>query len=143
MFITGSEALVLGAFLSAVAALAHISCVVIGAPAYRWLGAGERVARAVEAGKRQPAFVTLALSGVFLVWAAYALGAAGVIDLLPLSKLALTGICVVYIGRAVAFPLLKPAFPENSNTFWLVSSAICLLIGSIHLYGLTTVWSTL
>ncbi len=143
MFITGSEALVLGASLSALAALAHIACVVVGAPAYRLLGAGERMARAAEAGKRKPAFVTLALSGVLLVWAAYALGAAGVISLLPLSKLALPAICAVYIGRAVAFPLLKPAFPENSNTFWLVSSALCLLIGLIHLYGLAAVWPAL
>jgi len=143
MFITGSQALVLGASLSLLAALAHIACVVVGAPAYRLLGAGERVARAAEAGKRQPTLVTLALSSVLIVWAAYALGAAGVIDLLPLSKLVLPVIVAVYLGRAVAFPLLKPAFPENSNTFWLVSSGICLFIGLIHLYGLAAVWAVL
>jgi len=143
MFITGSQALVLGASLSLLAALAHIACVVVGAPAYRLLGAGERVARAAEAGKRQPTLVTLALSSVLIVWAAYALGAAGVIDLLPLSKLVLPVIVAVYLGRAVAFPLLKPAFPENSNTFWLVSSGICLFIGLIHLYGLAAVWAAL
>lgn len=143
MFITGSEALVLGASLSAIAALAHIACIFAGAPAYRLLSAGERMARAAQAGKRQPTLITLALSSVLLVWAAYALGAAGVIDLLPLSKLVLPVIVAVYLGRAVAFPLLKPTFPENSNTFWLVSSGICLFIGVVHLYGLTAVWSGL
>lgn len=143
MFITGSQALVLGASLSLLAALAHIACVVVGAPAYRFLGAGERMARAAEAGKRQPTLVTLALSSVLIVWAAYALGAAGVIDLLPLSKLVLPIIVSVYLGRAVAFPLLKPAFPENSNTFWLVSSGICLFMGLIHLYGLLAIWAAL
>ena len=107
------------------------------------MGAGERMARAVEAGKLRPTLVTLAISGVLLLWAAYALGGAGVIRLLPFSTLALPAICAIYLGRAVAFPLLKPAFPENSQTFWLVSSGICLLIGLLHLYGVLFVWQTL
>ena len=101
------------------------------------------MARAAEAGKLQPTLVTLAISGVLLVWAAYALDGAGVIKRLPFSTLALLGICVVYLGRAVAFPLLMPAFPENSKTFWLVSSSICLFIGLVHLYGVILVWHAL
>ncbi|MEO8023324.1 hypothetical protein [Polaromonas sp.] len=143
MLISGAQALIIGAFFSAAAALAHLACIVLGAPAYRFMGAGEKMACAVEAGKLRPTGVTLAISGVLLVWAAYALGGAGVIGLLPLSKLALPAICAVYLGRAVAFPLLKPAFPENSRTFWLVSSSICLLIGLVHLYGVVSVWPTL
>lgn len=67
--------------LTAVAALAHLACIAIGAPAYHWMGAGERMI------------------------------------------------------RAVAFPWLKPLFPENSNRFWWVSSGICLLIGSLYGWG--------
>ena len=143
MLITGEQALVVGAFCSAAAAIAHLACIVSGAPAYWLMGAGERMARAVEAGKLRPTFVTLAISGVLLVWAAYALGGAGVLSLLPLSALALPGICADYLSRAFAFRLLKPAFPENSKTFWLVSSSICLFIGLIHLYGVLSVWHTL
>ncbi|MBA3594072.1 MAG: hypothetical protein H0W47_09785 [Polaromonas sp.] len=143
MPMTGTQALILGAILSATASLAHLACIVWGAPAYRFMGAGEKMARAVEAGTLQPTLVTLAISGVLLVWAAYALGGAGVIDPLPLRKLALPAICAVYLGRAVAFPLLYPAFPENSRTFWLVSSGICLFIGLVHLYGVVAVWPTL
>ena len=143
MLITGEQALIVGAFCNAAAAIAHIACVVLGAPAYRLMGAGERMARAVEAGKLRPRFVTLVISGVLLVWAAYALGGAGVISLLPFSFLALPGICAVYLGRAIAFPLLKPVFPENSKTFWLVSSSMCLIIGVVHLYGVLSVWHML
>ena len=143
MLITGEQALVIGSSCSAAAAIAHLACIVFGAPAYRIMGAGERMARAVEAGYLRPTFVTLAISGVLLVSAAYALGGAGVIRLLPLSALALPCICAVYLGRAVAFPLLKPAFPENSTTFWLVSSSICLFIGLVHLYGVVLVWHAL
>ena len=143
MFITGSQALLVGAFCSAVAALAHLGCIVCGAPAYRLLGAGERMARAAEAGELQPTLVTLAIAGLLLVWSAYALGGAGVIGPLPLSSLALPAIALAYLGRAVAFPLLMPAFPENSRTFWWVSSGICLLIGLVHSYGVVCVWHSL
>ena len=140
---TGALALLLGALLSTVAALAHLACVVIGAPAYRFMGAGERMARAVEAGRLRPTLVTLALTGVLLVWAVFALSGAGVVGPLPLTKFALLAISMVYLGRAVAFPLLRPRFPENSNTFWWVSSGICGLISLVHAYGTVWLWRTL
>ena len=143
MLITGEQALLVGVLCSAVAAIAHLACIVLGAPAYRFMGAGEKMARAVEAGKLRPTLATFAISGVLSVWAAYALGGAGVISPLPLSTLALPAICAAYLGRAIAFPLLKHSFPENSNTFWLVSSSICLLIGLVHLYGVVFVWRAL
>ena len=140
---TGSLALLVGAALSATAALAHLLCIVVGAPAYRFMGAGERMARAVEAGQLRPTLVTLAIAGVLLVWAAFALSGAGVVGPLPLTKPALVAISLAYLGRAVAFPLIKPGFPGNSNTFWRVSSGICGLIGLVHAYGTVLVWGTL
>lgn len=123
--------------------MAHLACILVGAPAYRLMGAGERMARAVEAGKLRPALVTLGISGVLLLWSAYALSGAGVIGSIPLTKLALPVICGIYIARAVAFPLLRPKFPENSNTFWWVSSGICGFMGLVHVYGTLAVWHTL
>lgn len=137
----GTQALLIGGLLSATAAVAHLACIALGAPAYRALGAGEKMARAVEAGQLRPTLVTLAATAILIVWTAYALAGAGVIAPLPFTKLALTAICAVYLGRALAFPLLKPAFPENSQTFWLVSSGICLVIGLVHAYGVMALWS--
>jgi len=101
------------------------------------------MARAVEVGKFKPTLVTLFISGVLAVWAVYALGGAGVIGALPFTGLVLPAICAVYLGRALAFPWLKPAFPGNSPTFWWVSSGICLVIGLVHLYGVIALWQTL
>jgi hypothetical protein len=143
MLTSGAQALIVAGSLSAAAAVAHLACTLIGAPAYRLMGAGEKMVRAVEAGKPQPTLVTLAIAGTLFIWAAYAFAGAGVIGRLPLLKIALPVICAVYLLRAVAFPLLKPAFPENSQTFWLVSSGICLGIGLIHLYGITSRWPAL
>ena len=138
-----THALIIGGSLSFFAALAHVACIVIGAPAYRFLGAGEKMARAAEAGKLEPTLTTLAVTGVLLIWSAYAFAGAGVIGRLPFTKFVLFAICSVYLARALLFPLLKPAFPDNSQTFWLVSSGICLVIGLLHAYGVFSLWSEL
>ena len=140
---TGALALVVGASLSAAAAVAHLVCIPIGAPAYRFMGAGERLAHAAEAGRLRPTLVTLAIAGVLFLWSAYALSGAGVISKLPTTRLALALISAIYLARAVGFPLLKPKFPDNTNTFWWISSSICGVIGLVHLYGTVLVWPTL
>lgn len=96
--------------------------------------------RAVEAGKIRPTLVTLAIAGVLLVWAVYAFSGAGIAPRLPFTKLALVLISAVYLLRAFAFPLLRPVFPENSTTFWLVSSGICLVLGLLYAVGVIAVW---
>ena len=58
------------------ASLAHLACIAIGAKAYRFVGAGERMARAVEAGKFKPTLITLVIASVLLVWALYAFSGA-------------------------------------------------------------------
>ena len=141
--LTGTQALIVGASLSAAAAAAHLASILIGAPAYRFLGAGERMARAVESKKLRPTLVTLAIAGILSLWSAYALSSAGVIDALPQTRLALLLICAIYLARATAFPLLKPVFPENSNTFWWLSSSICGFIGLMHAYGTFALWHEL
>ena len=135
--------LVLAAFLSAFAALLHFACIIWGAPLFRFLGAGEPIAQMAEAGHWYANFIAFAIGTMLAVWAAYALSAAGLIVQLPFMRLALSAITGIYLLRALAFPLLKPFFPGNSNTFWLVTSGICLVIGLLHLAGLRQVWDQL
>jgi hypothetical protein len=137
----GSQALLLGGLLTVVASIAHLACIALGARAYRFMGAGERMARAVEAGKVKPTLVTLAIATLLLLWAVYAFSGAGIAPALPFTKVALTLIAVVFLLRALAFPLLKPVFPENSTTFWLVSSSICLVLGLLYATGSVALWA--
>lgn len=141
MLTIGSISLVLAGLFVLAASLAHLACIVIGAKAYRLMGAGERMARAVEAGRIKPTLVTLAIAGVLLVWALYAFSGAGLLPPLPLTKPALSLISAVFLARAIAFPWLRPSFPENSTTFWLVSSGICLVIGLLYAVGVAALWS--
>jgi hypothetical protein len=137
----GAQALVLGGVLSAVASVAHMACIAFGARAYRLMGAGERMARAVEAGKIKPTLITLAIASLLLVWAVYAFSGAGVAPPLPFTNLALVLISTVYLARAFAFPLLRLVFPENSTTFWFVSSGICLVLGLLYAVGAIAAWA--
>ena len=139
----GSGVLVFAGVCCVLAALAHLACIAIGPAAFRFMGAGERMARAVEAGRLQPRLVTLAIAAVLAGWAAYAFSAAGVIGPLPLTWLVLPAVSAVFLVRAVAFPLLRPVFPENSNRFWFVSSAICLVIGLLFAAGTVGAWPRL
>ena len=60
---SGAQALIIGGSLSAAATVAHLACILFGPPAYRFMGAGEKMARAVEAGKLRPTLITLAIAG--------------------------------------------------------------------------------
>jgi len=135
--------LILAALCSGIAALAHIGCIVFGGDWYRFFGAGEQMALLSEQGSLYPAAVTSVIVMILLLWSLYALSGARIIVKLPLLRLGLCTISLVYIARGLAFIWLMPLFPENSLTFWLVSSGICLFIGALYAVGTYQVWPQL
>ncbi|WP_347332942.1 hypothetical protein [Marinimicrobium locisalis] len=135
--------LLAAALLCAIAALAHAGCIVFGGDWYRFFGAGEQMAQMAEQGLWHPTIVTSGIVLILSIWALYALSGAGAIRRLPLMRLALVLITGIFLLRGVSFVSLMPMFPENSLTFWLVSSAICLLIGGLFAVGTFQQWSKL
>ncbi|MEE2000562.1 hypothetical protein QWY20_03785 [Alkalimonas sp. MEB108] len=131
------------AFCCFAAALAHLGCIVFGGDWYRFFGAGEQMARMAEQGLWYPTIVTSGIVLVLLVWALYALSGAGTIKRLPLTRLALILITSIFLLRGVSFVAIMPMFPENSLTFWLISSGICLFIGGLFALGSWQQWSVL
>ncbi|MCQ8877063.1 hypothetical protein NQT69_03295 [Pseudoalteromonas shioyasakiensis] len=138
-----NKPLLLGAIFSAVAALAHLGCILFGASWYRFFGAGEQMAIMAEAGHSYPTQVTSVLIFILSVWAIYGLSGANVITKLPLIRVALILISSIYILRGLAFVFIMPMFPQNSLTFWLVSSAICFSIGMLYALGTYQSWARL
>jgi hypothetical protein len=135
--------LIIGAILSAIAALLHLACIYFGAPLFRFLGT-EAMAQMYESGNTtHPIIVCVILATILFSWSAFALSGAGVIRKLPLLRFALIGITLVYLIRGLAFPFLTSYFPENSMLFWYVSSAVVLAFGLIHLIGVKQVWARL
>ena len=135
--------LITAAFFCALAALAHIGCIIFAGDWYRFFGAGEQMARMSEQGHWYPSLVTSGIVVVLVLWSLYGLSGAGVIKRLPFLRLALCIIISIFLIRGVSFVFLMPMFPENSLTFWLVSSAICLIIGVFYAIGTYQQWSKL
>ena len=133
--------LILAAICSGTAAVLHLGCIVFGASWYRAFGAGEAMAQMAEAGLVYPTVVTSILVAILTIWSLYALSGAGVIRKLPLLRTALCLIAAIYILRGVAFIPLMPMFPENSLTFWLVSSGVCLSFGLLYVLGTKQAWA--
>lgn len=138
-----NKPLILGALFSEIAALAHLGCIIFGGDWYRFFGAGEQMAKMAEAGDSYPTIVTSVLVLILGIWSVYGLSGARLITKLPLLRTALVLISLIYVLRGVSFVALMPMFPENSITFWLVSSAICLSIGMLYSIGTYQNWSKL
>lgn len=132
--------LIIGGILSAIAALMHIAIIIGGPDWYRFFGAGERMARAAEQGRLMPTLITLGISAMLTIWAAYAFSGAGLIPRLPILRIALVIISGIYLLRALAVvpALLTPT--EQSPAFWLVSSAIVLIYGLAYAIGTWRAW---
>jgi len=135
--------LIAGGLLSALAAAAHLGCIVFGASWYRFFGAGERMVAMVERGAAYPIWITVAIAAVLLAWSAYAFSGAGLLPRLPLLKPVLCAIAAVYLLRGFLFFPLMPMFPGNSLAFWLVSGGVCALFGIVHALGIRQAWPTL
>lgn len=138
----------LAGILSFIAAALHVAIVIGGPDWYRFFGAGELMASKAEEGRIQPALMTLFIAFVLGVWGAYAWSGAGMLPKLPLLKIALCLVTLVYLLRGFA-GLIAPLFhnslyvDQNSTSFWVISSMICLIFGLVHLKGLITSWSAI
>lgn len=135
--------LIAGGVLSLVASALHIGCIVGGADWYRFFGAGEDMARLAEQGSIGPAIITLAISIILAIWAAYAFAGAGMLRRLPLMRAALVAISLVYLGRGlILFPLLLFA-PREVDAFVVWSSLIVLAYGVTYALGTWRAWPVL
>jgi hypothetical protein len=129
--------------LSAVAAILHLGCIYFGASWYRFFGAGEQMALLSEQGSAQPTIITSGIVLVLSIWSMYAFSAAGVIFKLPLIRLALVLITLIYLARGIAGFFLINSPMGRSPEFWAWSSVICLSFGIVHLIGLKQQWASL
>jgi hypothetical protein len=131
--------------LSFFASLMHLAIIVGGASWYRLFGAGEEMAAMAEQGLLQPAIITLCISITLAIFGAYAWSGAGIFIRFPLLKPILILITLIYllrgaVGLLAPFISNHPQVTQNSVSFWIYSSIICLFFGLIHLKGLIDKW---
>ncbi len=135
--------LVLAGSLDLAAAALHLACIVGGPDWYRFFGAGEEIARAAERGSPIPAVITVGIACVLTVWGLLAFSAAGLIGKLPLRRLCLVLISLVYLVRGVGPFAAAVATGWAMDAFWIWSSLICLGCGLAHAIGTAQVWRRL
>lgn len=135
--------LIMAGTLSAMAALLHVGCIYFGASWYRFFGAGEKMALLSDQGSLEPTLITSAIVLVLSIWSMYAFSAAGIIFKLPLMRLALVLITLIYLTRGIAGFFLITTPMGRTPEFWVWSSVICLSIGIVHLLGIKQQWSSL
>ena len=136
----GTGWLIVGGWLSVLAALLHIACIFGGPDWYRFFGAGEAMARAAARGELRPALITLAIAAVLLIWAAYAFSGAGSLPRLPLLRTGLIVITAIYLLRAFLFVPLHFWRPQHSDSFAIWSSLIVLAYGTVYAVGTFKAW---
>ncbi|HHR6035727.1 TPA: hypothetical protein ACS70C_000054 [Providencia alcalifaciens] len=131
----GITALYFAAVLTWIAALLHFACLVWGAGGFKWLGAGDRIVRQAQEGYWYPKFTAIFVGTLLTIWGLYAFSAAQGSLTLPFTQPILLAIAIVFLLRAVLFPLIKSRFKGNSDLFWYTSSGICLVLGILFLVG--------
>jgi hypothetical protein len=97
----GQFLLILGGAISAGIALLHLVVIFVGAPAYRYFGAGEEMAAMDEQGSWIPAAVTLAIVSLFTLFAFLAFSGASLIRRLPFLRTGLAVISGIFILRGL------------------------------------------
>lgn len=140
---TGRSLLIAAGWMSIVASLLHLGCIVGGPAWYRFFGAGEQLARAAERGSSVPAIVTAGIATVLGAWAAYAFSGAGIIGRLPLLRVALVAISLVLLLRGLGLPLMQIWRPDLSSAFLYWSSAIVTVYGLAFAVGTWAMWPTI
>lgn len=135
----------LGAIVSFLIALLHIVIIFIGAPAYRYFGAGEEMAALSEKGSFIPMVVTSAIALVFFFFGLYAWSATGRIKRLPFRKVLLIIIAGIYLLRGSGFfiEVLGITYGYDVPVRHAVFSLVALLTGLTYLFGLIKGWKSL
>ena len=137
----------LAGIVSSLVAALHVFIIFRGGPAYRYFGAGERMARLAEQGSIRPALVTAVLVLIFAAWAAYAFSGAGMLPRAPFLRTGLILIGLVYVIRGVLlgpqllwwFEGYRSAVPVRQ----LVFSLAALVTGVVYLEGTRLAWARL
>ena len=137
--------LIIAGILSFLASIMHLAIIAGGPAWYRFFGAGEHMADMAAQGLLKPTLITLLVAAVLASWGAYAWSAAGIFPNFPLLKPALILITLVYLlrgalGLIAPFITNHPQISQNTTTFWIWSSVICLVFGLMHLKGVADKW---
>lgn len=139
----GSQWLAAGGWLSALASLLHIGCIIGGEDWYRFFGAGEKIAMAAASGELWPHVMTFGIAAMLAIWALYGFSGAGRFARLPLLRTGLVVISAIYLLRGFSLIPLHLWKPELTDAFTVWSSLIVMIYGIAYGVGTWKAWCVL
>lgn len=133
--------LILAGVLCLTLALLHLEIILMGAPAYLYFGAGQRMADLAEEGSWLPGTLTAMIALLLGIIGAYAFSGSGIIRRLPWLRPVLLGACALFLARGFlavpqALSLLNDGGAGKEFSFSLVS----LMLGLSLAWGLCNRW---
>jgi hypothetical protein len=129
--------LVAGGVMSALISILHV-ILALRPELYRYIGPGQESAltQMAEQGSSLTSIATVVLAVIFAIWATYAFSSAGLIGPLPLLRVALITIGVIYILRALFLPVeINMVLTQGYPFRFVVFSTISLVAGLLYLIG--------
>ena len=131
----GIAALVTAACIAGFTALAHLSCIVLGASCYRAQLAPDILVQSAIDGTWLAPIATLVISSLFVLCALFALSAAKLIKPLPFLRAAIITISTLCLLRGAIILPLSLIFPDRTTTFAVIAGGIWFLTGLLFLFG--------
>ena len=123
-----------GAILNFIFSAAHIACLFFLDKAFAFYGIDGMMSSYAELWAPIPYLITVFLVFCFALAGLYALSADGDIKKIPLTRLAVIVICVLFIGRALwGFAMM---FGKDFSMLSLVTNLIALSVGICYLPGI-------
>jgi ribose/xylose/arabinose/galactoside ABC-type transport system permease subunit len=137
MTFSAKTVLVLAGIASLALVFLHVQIMYLGAPAYRYFGAGREMAAMAEAGSWLPPFLTAGIALLLAGFAAYAFSGAGMTRPLPHLRPILWTIGGIYTlrGLAVFIQLGSWALGDPGPAREFVFSLASLVLGLLYLAG--------
>jgi hypothetical protein len=135
--------LVVAAIASFALVVLHLAIIVVGAPAYEYFLAGQQMVDLAKAHALTPSLATGMIAFIFAVFGLYALAGAGCMEL-PATRVLVAAIGCIYTLRGLLIvPEAMMVLFLNRPTRALFFAAISLVIGLIHLVGISRRWHAL
>jgi putative oxidoreductase len=129
--------LLAGGSISALISLLHV-LLAIKPELYQFIGSDQSspIAQLVEQGSCVTTIASIILAAIFAVWAMYAFSGAGLIRRMPLLRLGLVTIAVIYLLRGSFLTteitmVLNQGYPLR----FVIFSTLSLLTGLLYLLG--------
>ena len=131
----GVMLLALAACIAMGTAIAHMSCIFLGAECYAVQMAPSQIIESARNGTYLAPIGTIFVSAIFVVLGVYALSAAGVVRKLPLLKPVIYVVATLCIIRGILPLQLWLRHPEKVNDIVFYTGIVWLIAGLLYLVG--------